>query len=404
MLVYLIFGGELSGSGGWAKYVRELADFLTSHGYNVKIIHRLGKVSLNDIKVNLANEAGMRHRRVSLPYLASHFPNPLTVLLGTIRLVKEFKHDRDFLKVIHAHDLPSSLLIAFFMWRFFKASYVVQIHGFPLREWKIKLLQNNSFLGKLMWVLTKILHIIYVKLIMNSSVLVLVNNSEVKSFYKSCGISLHKLEVMPSAINLQEHEKRLLPRREARKYLGLTELDDISLGYIGGLKPEKNLETLVNAFSDFISCTKTKAKLIIIGDGPLKSKLEKHIKERGIDRYTYLFGYIPDAYRFLNGIDIFVLPSLSEGSPLSLIEAMVAGKAIIASNIPAIREMVEDRKEALLFDPHNPQQLKNLILTLYNNPKMREKLGENARRKAKQYDVNVIFQKILQIYKRVWVL
>jgi len=401
MLVYLIFGGEFSGSGGWAKYVRELTDFLTSHGYNVKIIHRLGKVSLNDVKIKLANEAGMRHRRVSLSYLASHFPNPLTVLLGTIRLVKEFKHDRDFLKVMHVHDLSSSLIITFFMWRFFRVPYIVQIHGFPLREWKIKLLQTNSFLGKLMWLLTKILHIIFVKLVMNSSALVLVNNNEVKSFYKSCGISLHKLEVMPSAINLQEHEKRLLPRSKARKYLGLTELDDISLGYIGGLRPEKNLETLINAFREFISCTEAKARLIIIGDGPLKSKLEKLVKEQGIDSYTYFFGYIPDAYRFLNGIDVFVLPSLSEGSPLSLIEAMVAGKAIIASNIPAIREIVEDGKEALLFDPHNPQQLKNLILTLYNNPKLREKLGENARRKIKQYDVDVIFSKMLQIYKRV---
>jgi len=384
MLIYLIFGGKFSGSGGRAKYIRELADFLTSHGYNVKFIHRL------DI-----------HRRVSSSYLASHFPNPLTVLWGTIRLVKDFKHDRAFLKVIHAHDISSSLLIAFFMWRLFKVPYIVQIHGFPLREWKIKMLQTSSFSGKLIWFLTKMLHTISAKLIMNSSSLVLVNNSEVKTFYKSCGIPSHKLEVMPSAINLQEHEKRLLPRSGARKYLGLTELKDISLGYIGGLRPEKNLETLVNAFREFISCTKAKARLIIIGDGPLKSKLEKHVKEQGIGSYTYFFGYIPDAYRFLNGVDIFVLPSLSEGSPLSLIEAMGCRKAIIASHIPAIREMVEDGDEALLFDPHNPQQLKNLIIKLHKDQELRKKLGENARKKAKQYDVNAVFPKILQIYKRI---
>ena len=63
--------------------------------------------------------------------------------------------------------------------------------------------------------------------------------------------------------------------------------------------------------------------------------------------------------------------------------------------------MVKDGKEAFLFDPHNPQQLKSLMLTLYNNPKLRKKLGENVRRRAKRYDVNVIFPKIFQIYKRV---
>ena len=195
----------------------------------------------------------------------------------------------------------------------------------------------------------------------------------------------------------------MLPRKEARQHLGLTELENIvTIGYIGGLKPEKNLETLVKAFREFIkSCTEAKVRLIIIGDGPTRPILEEYVKENGIDGCTFFLGHVPDAYKFLNALDIFVLPSLSEGSPLSLVEAMVAGKAIIASDIPAIREIVEDGKEALLFNPHDPQQLKDLILTLYNNLELRKRLGENARRKARQYDVNVVFRKITQIYRDV---
>jgi glycosyltransferase involved in cell wall biosynthesis len=101
----------------------------------------------------------------------------------------------------------------------------------------------------------------------------------------------------------------------------------------------------------------------------------------------------------LNAIDIFVLPSLSEGSPFSLIEAMAAGKAIIASNIPAIREIVEDGKEALLFNPYIPEQLKEAILKLYHNPELRRKLGQNAEKKVKQYDINVVFPKIIEVYR-----
>jgi len=404
MLIYLIFGGDLHGSGGWAKYIRELAEFLVSRGYKVKIVYKFGKLSLNGVKDKQPNKTKIMPRRASLIYLVNHFPNPLTVLLGIIRLVRELRHDRGSPKVIHAHDLSSSFLITFFIWKLFGVPHIVQIHGFPLREWKIKLLLTKSSWCKLLWFLTKILHMIFLKLAINSSSMILVNNNEIRSFYNACGVPLHKLEVMPSAINLQEFEKRLLPREEARKQLGLPESDIICIGYIGGLKPEKNLKILINAFREFISYIDKKARLIIIGNGPLRPELEKQVKELGIDDYIYFLGHIPGAYRLLKGIDIFVLPSLSEGSPFSLIEAMAAGKAIIASNIPAIEEIVEDGKEALLFDPRNTKQLVNLMSMLYSKPELREKLGERAREKAKQYDTNVVFSKILRIYKRTIVM
>ncbi|MCC6005323.1 MAG: glycosyltransferase, partial [Thermofilum sp.] len=206
----------------------------------------------------------------------------------------------------------------------------------------------------------------------------------------------------PSAINLHECKKYLLPRDYARKILGLAESEVVTIGYIGGLKPEKNVETLVKAFEGFVkSCPKAKAKLIIIGDGPTRPILEEYVRERGIENIVSFLGFIPNAYKLLNAIDIFVLPSLSEGSPIALIEAMSSGKAIIASDIPAIKELVEDGKEALLFDPRDPVQLKNLILKLYNDPELRKKLGENAKRKAEQYNVDVVFPKMLQIYKEV---
>ncbi|MHA1583358.1 MAG: glycosyltransferase family 4 protein [Candidatus Baldrarchaeia archaeon] len=401
ILVYLIFGGELHDPGGWAKYVKELADFLENQGYKVKIVNRLGKISSSGASFTIVNKADASYRKITLSYLINHFPNPLTVILGILALIKEFKRARDLVKMIHVHDLSSSILIAFFIWRFFKIPYIIQIHGFPFREWKIKLLQTNSFLGRLIWFLTKILHVISLKLIVNSSALVLVNSDEVRSFYNSYGIPLNKLVVVPSAINLQKHEKGLLPRNEARKYLGVAGLNDICICYVGRLTPEKNLETLLEAFSEFINYTDKRAKLVIIGDGPLRSKLEKCVKERGINSCVHFSGYVRDAYKFLSGVDIFVLPSLSEGSPFSLIEAMVAGKAIIASDIPAIRGIVEDGKEALLFDPHNPQQLKELMLKLYRDKELKRRLEENARQKAKQYDANIVFSKILQIYKEV---
>jgi glycosyltransferase involved in cell wall biosynthesis len=404
-----MLGGELYDLGGWAKYVRELAYFLIIHGCRVKIVCRMGKIFPYRIKMDVPGSVKLRQtkvmskpKRVSLPYWALHLPNPLTVALGIIRIIREMRYDGAAPKVVHAHDVSSSFFIAFLLWKLLKVPYVVQIHGFPLREWKIKLMGASPVLGNFIWFLTKILHIIAIGLIKNSSTLLLVNNSEVKSFYERCGISSNKIEVVPSAINLYEHEKYLMSREEARKSLGLSESEVVTIGYIGGLKPGKNVETLVRAFEEFMkSCPNAKARLIIIGDGPMKVVLEEYVRKRGIGNSIYFLGFIPNAYRFLNAIDIFVLPSLSEGSPIALIEAMACGKAIIASNIPAIREMVEDGKEAFLFDPHNSEQLEEAILKLYHNSELRRELGENAKKKAKQYDINAVFPKIVKIYQEI---
>jgi len=393
-------GGEIHDSGGWAKYVRELTDYLVSRGIQIKILCRMGHI-YTDQAVRASAKFGNRLPS-NLYFALRYLPNPLTVFLGVVRLVKEFKKDVDSKKILHVHDISSSILIGLVVAKIFKSPLIIQIHGFPLKALCIDL-KSHSLASNFAMLLTKIWYTSITKIISFGSNLVLVNNYEVNSFYKACGINNKNLKVIPSAINLCRHAENLLSKNDAIEHLGLkgSEKDTI-IGYIGSLRLVKNLETLIKAFGELIkSFPRLKAKLVIIGDGPIRPMLEKAAKKHEIDKNIFFLGSIPDAYRFLNAIDIFVLPSLSEGSPLSLIEAMAAGKAIIASNIPAIREMVEDGKEAFLFDPHNPQQLKSLILTLYNNPRLREKLGENARRKAKRYDVNVVFPKILQIYKRV---
>jgi glycosyltransferase involved in cell wall biosynthesis len=409
MLIYLITGGEVYDAGGVSRYIRELANYLSGNGFQIKIISRIGRITsissknLIAFKVdNVNRHKSSKHTSSSLNFMLSHLPNPLTTILGTLVLIRDIINECSSKKIIHIHDATSSLLIALIASKIFNIPFLVQIHGFPIKEQKIKLSRENSLLNNFIWFLTKVWHTIAIKL-MRSCAILLVNNKEVKFFYESCGFSSEKLEVVSSAVNLNEFEKCLLSKNEAKKCLGLSNLKEtVTIGFIGGLRPEKNVEILVKAFGELIKeKPELKAKLIIIGDGPTRPILEKYVEEYNIDNYTLFLGYIPNAHRFLNIIDIFVLPSLSEGSPIVLIEAMACGKAINASNISAIREMVEDRREALLFDPHNPEQLKSLMLKLYNNPELRVKLGENAKKKAKQYDDNVVFSKIVEIYQKV---
>jgi len=394
MLIYLIMGGQVYGCGGWAKYVRELSNYLVDCNCRVKILCRMGKMytSVNENSTNFHFQtASTPHfrRGISFYALMQHLPNPLSVFLGVIRLVKDIRSEDECQKILHAHDLSSSLLIALLMRKFFKLPFVVQIHGFPLREQQIKLARAKSPLSNFIWFLTKVWHNVAINFIRSSSAPVLVNNNEVKSFYESYGISSDKLKVISSAIDLQKHEERLLSATDAETCLRIKGLRKwVTIGYVGGLRPEKNVAALIKAFRGLLeNNSEARVRLVIIGDGPMRSLLKETVKRQDLSRYVLFLGFIPDAYRFLNAIDIFVLPSLSEGSPLSLIEAMAAGKAIIASDIPSIREIVRHNKEAILVDPLDVEALKQAILLLYNNPDLRTKLSRRARERIKLYDI-----------------
>jgi glycosyltransferase involved in cell wall biosynthesis len=411
MLIYFVTGSDAYGIGGLGNYIRELANFLADKKHDVKILCKAGvfpKIYEPAKEVGRAQRGRPESRRhTNRSFLVQaplgFLPNPLTTFYGFFKLAKSLKHNEKARKIIHIHDLSSSFLIALPMKKLFKLPLAIQIHGFLLGEQYFAKSEVSSQFSNFVWFLIRMWHTISMKIIKSSADIVLVNNKQVKTFYESYGISSNRLVVVPSAMNLRKHEKKLLSLYQSKKCLGIDPLENVFVvGYIGVLYPIKNVNVLIKAFRDFVNDKPApKATLVIIGDGPMKSMLEETVKKYNLGCHVFFLGFIRDAYRFLNAMDIFVLPSLSEGSPLSLIEAMVAGKAIIASNIPAICEIVEHGKDALLFDPHSANQLKDAILTLYQNPKLRAKLSANAKEKAQLYNTDKVFGRILKMYEEL---
>ena len=101
--------------------------------------------------------------------------------------------------------------------------------------------------------------------------------------------------------------------------------------------------------------------------------------------------------RNLQETDIFVLPSISEGTPVSLLEAMYSGKAIIASKIPPIEEILTNNQDSILVDPNDINEMKEAILKLANDEEMRRRIGESASKRAQQFSYNEIFRKLIRI-------
>jgi glycosyltransferase involved in cell wall biosynthesis len=156
------------------------------------------------------------------------------------------------------------------------------------------------------------------------------------------------------------------------------------VGTVGRLTLQKGQKYLLDA----VSMLKEKFHqivLLIIGDGPMRDELENHIRSLGIDKNVILLGTRRDIPQLLSAMDIFVLPSLWEGLPNALIEAMAAGKAIIATDIPPIREIINSEKIGILVPVKDSKAIGSSIELLLNNKTLTDNFGKSAKDRAFSY-------------------
>ena len=150
--------------------------------------------------------------------------------------------------------------------------------------------------------------------------------------------------VLPNVVDLASYEFSEANRQLIRQEFGLSD-DQIVVGNVGHLLPVKNQEFLLEVFSEYSQCNN--AHLIIVGDGPERKKITNKIRELGMENKTILAGTRMDVCKIMSAIDIFVLPSLHEGLPLTVIEAMANGlyfvmeKQIIAKELSVFSNCIE---------------------------------------------------------------
>ncbi len=153
---------------------------------------------------------------------------------------------------------------------------------------------------------------------------------------------------------------------------------EIIIGFIGRLVPAKGLEYLINAFS-LLSRELKNIKLLIVGEGSLLNILRERVKENAINQKVIFTGKRYDIPDILSAIDIFVMPSLAEGLPNSLLEAMAMGKPIIATTAGGIPEVIKDGINGILIPPRDVDSLATAMKKLLEDPFFSVKIGQGAR-------------------------
>ncbi|WP_162604978.1 glycosyltransferase family 4 protein [Geomonas terrae] len=171
------------------------------------------------------------------------------------------------------------------------------------------------------------------------------------------------------------------------------------LGMISSLTPEKNHELALQALSRIGS---EDVKLLIVGDGPLDSVLKARVSQAGLGSRVLFLGRRSDVRKILSMIDIFLLPSLQEGLPMALLEAMACGKAVIASKVGDAKNLVTSGTNGLLVHPCDTDGLAAAIETLLANPSLVAKLGRQARRTVvEQFSSSRMTAQYCELYDRL---
>ncbi|MHC1738751.1 MAG: glycosyltransferase family 4 protein [Ignavibacteriaceae bacterium] len=152
---------------------------------------------------------------------------------------------------------------------------------------------------------------------------------------------------------------------------------EIIIGSIGRLHVQKGYSFLIEAAYELIK-KYSYLRFHIVGDGELRSDLDSKIRKYGLEDKFVLLGSREDVIDEVAKMDIFVLPSLWEGLPIVLLEAMAARKPIVATNVNGNKEILSDGETALLVNPGNAEEIVNKIDEILTDSALRGKLVENA--------------------------
>jgi len=172
------------------------------------------------------------------------------------------------------------------------------------------------------------------------------------------------------------------------------------IGFISRVTKQKDPFTMLEAF--YLAKQKCEEiRLLMVGDGDLKSEVVNKAKLLGIDDYIYFDGFREDVPEVLKAIDIYCLPSLWEGLPIGLLEAMAMEKAIIATNVDGSKEVISHGKDGILIEPAQPKALAEAILWLHNNVHSRVAMQAEARKAVyEKYNVVGMTEAVEKLYQQ----
>jgi glycosyltransferase involved in cell wall biosynthesis len=225
--------------------------------------------------------------------------------------------------------------------------------------------------------------------------------SKYKSILKEKGAG-SEVKLIPNGINsdkvfsLSNHD-----RNAERQKLGI-KTDDLAVFFVGRLSEEKNPDVFLAAAKEILSKDrKTNVRFFMIGDGVMGDSLYREIREFNSGKLKYL-GYQSDIAKYLSAADVFVLPSSTEGFPLSILEAMAMNVVVVASRVGAIPDVIVNGVDGYVISPGSKEEIIECIEKLRVDIKLMKKMKKLAREKVEtKYSNTILGNNYRKLYNKL---
>lgn len=354
---------DLDVPGGVQSHVLALSEELASRGDDVIVIGPARR-----------SRGRIRHvgGSVGLPFNDSVAPVALSpmVLQRVKRALRDFQPD-----VVHVHE-PAVPLVSTAAVLASNAPVIATFHA-----WSDRRLAYTATRA----VLKPVLH--------RLDAMIAVSPAAAEYHSESLGLPLGGFEVIPNGVNVSRFA-------DARPFSTMQEQQNLL--FVGRLEPRKGVTQLIRAFV-IMKTTHPDLRLYIVGEGPEREAAQALVS--GPLRTDVVFlGRVGDDElpRFFRSCTVFVSPALSgESFGIVLIEAMAAGRPVVASNIPGYRSVLRDGVNGRLVPPDDPAALARAVSALLDNPHLSDALAVEGRSDVNQYEWTTVTDRVRTIYQRV---
>ena len=191
-------------------------------------------------------------------------------------------------------------------------------------------------------------------------------------------------------------------RTETRRVLGLAG-DPFVVGWVGRMTAVKRTDLVVEVLRELVG-RGVDARLLLVGDGPDRDHLERYAHELGVIKRCLFLGYQEEVGRFYDAIDALLLPSVNEGTPVSVIEALAAERPAVATRVGGTPDVIRDGVDGFLVDSADPGELAERLAELARDPGRRAEMGAAGRsRVLERYAVDRLVDDVDALYRELLV-
>jgi len=200
------------------------------------------------------------------------------------------------------------------------------------------------------------------------------------------------LRVIPNGIDVNTFKPGLTPIRHLRD-------DSVNILFVGRLEKRKGLGDLLRAY-EFMRARVPKSRLIIVGDGPLRGRVESYIARHRLPDVV-MAGYVPETVlpRYYSSADIFCAPATgAESFGIVLLEAMATGLPVVATEVEGYMSVLEPGRDSMTVRPKGWAELGAALIILARDPELRRRMGAYGHEKARRYGWEAVASQIVEVY------